>query len=146
MLLCLYKTESSMSCHCCQSLNHVQLCNPRDCRTPGLPVLQCLLEFVQLMSTEFRMPSNHLILCHPFSSRSQSFQTSVFPNELALLIRFPKCWSFGYSISYSNEYSGLTSCRIHSFDFLGLKGTLQNLLQYQNWKASILQRSGFFMA
>ena len=77
--------------------------------TPRTGACQAFLSFVvswsllKLMPTEFRMPSNHLILCHPFSSCSQSFQTSVFSNELALLIRFPKYWSFSYNISYSEN-------------------------------------------
>ena len=94
--------------------------------------------FLKLMFIELVMPSNHLILCHPILS-------SIFPSELALHIRLPKSWSFSLSISPYNEYSGLTSFRIDWFDLLAVQGTLKNLLQHQNSKASILQHSAFFM-
>ena len=97
-----------------------------------------------LMSTEM-MPSNHLTLCHSFLFLPSIFPSiRVFPNELALCIRWPKYWSFGFSISPSNEYSGLISFRIDWFDLLAVQGTLKSLLQH-NPKASILQCSAFFM-
>ena len=99
---------------------------------------------LKLISTEM-MPSNHLILCHPFLLLPSIFPSiRVFPNELALCIRGPKYWSFGFSISPSNEYSGLLFFRIDWFDLLAVQGTLKSLLQH-NLKASILQCSAFFM-
>ena len=92
------------------------------------------------------MSSNHLILCHPLL-----FPTSIFPsirvfsNESALHIRWPKYWSFSFSISPSNEYTGLPSFRIDWFDFLAVQGTLKSLLQHHSSKASILRHSAFFM-
>ena len=91
------------------------------------------------------MPSNHLILCHPFSSCLQSFPASVFSNESVLRIRWPKYWSFSFSISPSNEYSGLISFRIDWFDLLAIQGFLKRLLQHHSSKASILWHSAFFM-
>ena len=95
-----------------------------------------------LMSIELMMPSNHLILCCPFFLLPLIFSTiRVFSNELAYHIRWPKYWSFSFSISPSNEYSGLISCRIDWFDLLAIQGTLKSLLQHHNSKASILQCS-----
>ena len=95
------------------------------------------------MSTESEMPSNHPILCHPFLlPPSICPSIRVFSNELLLLIRWPKNWSF--SLSPSNEYSRLISFRIDCFD-LAVQGTLRSLLQHHSSKASILWHSAFFM-
>ena len=92
------------------------------------------------------MPSYHLILCHSFLLLSSIFLSiGVFSNELALCIRWPKYWSFSFSISPSNEYSGLISFRIDWFDLLAVQGTLKSLLQHHSSKASILRCSAFFM-
>ena len=93
------------------------------------------------------MPSNHFILCHPFCLLP-SILTSirVFSNESALRIRWPKYWSFSFSISPSNEYSGLISFRMNRLYLLSVQGTLKSLLQHYSFKASILQCSAFFMA
>ena len=93
------------------------------------------------------MPSNHFILCHPFCLLP-SILTSirVFSNESALRIRWPKYWSFSFSISPSNEYSGLISFRMNRLYLLSVQGTLKSLLQHHSSKASILQCSAFFMA
>ena len=92
------------------------------------------------------MLSNHLILCHYLLLLLSIFPSlRVFSNELVLHIRWPKYWSFSLSISPSNECSGLISFRIDWFDLLAVQGTLQSLLQHHNSKASILQRSAFFM-
>ena len=92
------------------------------------------------------MPSNFLILCYPLLLLPLIFPSiRVFPNELALHIRWPKYWSFSFSISPSNEYSGLTFFKIDWFDFLAVQGTLKSLLQPHSLKASILQCSAFFM-
>ena len=92
------------------------------------------------------MPSNHLSLCHsrfPLPSIFPSIR--VFSSESVLHIRWPKYWSFSFSISPFNEYSGLTSFRMDWLDFLAIQGTLKSLLQHHSSKASILQRSAFFM-
>ena len=102
--------------------------------------------WLKLMSIESVMPSNHLVLCLPLLLLSSIFpSTMVFSNESALYIRWPKYWSFSFSISPSNEYSGLISFRIDWFDLLAVQGTLKSLLQYHSSKTSILQCSAFFM-
>ena len=92
------------------------------------------------------MPSNHLILCHPLLLLPSIFPSiRVFSDESVLRIRWPKYWSFSFSISPSNEYSRLVSFRIDWFDLLAVQGTLRSLLQHHSSKASILQSSDFFM-
>ena len=92
------------------------------------------------------MPSNHLILCCPLLLQPSIFPSiRVFSNESVLPIRWPKYWNFGFSISPSNEYSGLISFRMDWLDLLAVQGTLKSLLQHQNSKASILQLSAFFI-
>ena len=121
------------------------LCNPMDCSTPGFPVhhnFQCLLK---LMSIEPVMPSNHLILCHPLLLLPSIFPSiRVFSNKSVLCIRWPEYWSFSFSISTSNEYSGLLSFRMDWLDLLAVQGTLKSLLQHHNSKTSILC-SAFFV-
>ena len=98
------------------------------------------------MSIESVMPSNHLILYHPLLLLLSIFPSIwVFSNESILHIRWPKYWSFSFSISPSNEYLGLISFRMDWLDFLAVQGTLKNLLQHHNSKASILQHSAFFI-
>ena len=100
---------------------------------------------LKLMSIELVMPSNHLILCHPLLLLSSIFPSiRVFSNESVLCIRWPKYWSFSFSINPSNEYSGLISLRIDWLDLLAVQGTLKSLLQHHSSKASILWRSAFF--
>ena len=97
------------------------------------------------MSIESVMPSNHLILCRPLFLPPSIFPSiRIFSNESFLHIRWPKCWSFSFSISPSNEYSGLISFRIDWFDLLTVQGTLKSLLQHHSSKASILWHSAFF--
>ena len=92
------------------------------------------------------MPSNHLILCCPHLLLPSVFPSiRVFSNELALRIRWPKYWSFSFSISPSNEYSGLISFRMDWLDLLAVPGTLQSLLQHHSSKASVLRGSAFFV-
>ena len=99
------------------------------------------------MSIQPVMPSNHLLLCHPLLLLPSIFPSiRVFSNESALHIRWPKFWSFSFSISPSNEYSGLISFMMDWLDLLAVQGTLKSLLQCCSSKASILQCSGFFMA
>ena len=98
------------------------------------------------MSTELVMPSNYLILCHPLLLPPSIFPSiRVFSDESVLPIRWPKYWSCSFSISPSNEYSGLISLRIGSFDLLAIQGTLKSFLQHYSSKASILLHSAFFM-
>ena len=113
---------------------------------PGLPSITNYWSLLKLMSIELVMPSNHLILCHPLLLLPSIFQSiSIFSNESALCIRWPKDWSFSFSTSPSNEYSGLISFRMDWFDLLSVQGTLKSLLQHHSSKASILWCSAFFM-
>ena len=128
-----------------QALRHVQLY-----ATPWTAARQTSLSFtisqslLKLIFTESVMPSNHLILCCPLFLLPSIFSSiRVFSSELALHIRWPKYCSF--SISPSSEYSGLISFRIDKFDLLVVQETLKRLLQHHSSKASILQRSAFFM-
>ena len=101
---------------------------------------------LKCMFIESVMPSNHLILCHPFFLLPSIFPSiRVFSNDSALCIRWPKDWSFSFRISPSNEYSRLISFRIDWFDLLAVQGTLKSLLQHHNSKASIFQHSAFFI-
>ena len=111
-----------------------------DCSTPGLPGHH------QLMSTKSVMPSNHLILCHPLLLMPSFFPSiRFFSSESVLCIMWPKYWSFSFSISPSNEHSGLISFRMHWLDLFAVQGTLKSLLQHRSSKASILWLSAFFM-
>ena len=103
---------------------------------------QSLLKFISIESV---MSSNHLILCHPLLLPSIFPSIRVFSNESALHIRRPKYWSFSFSISPSNEYSGLISFRMHWLDLLAVQGTLKSLLQHHSSKASILRCSAFLI-
>ena len=121
------------------------LCNPMNRSMPGLPVHHQLQEFTRLTSIESVMPSSHLILCCsllllppiPPSIR-------VFSNESTLRLRWPKYWSFSFTISPSKEIPGLISFRMDWLDLLAVQGTLKNLLQHHSSKASILWHSAFF--
>ena len=102
---------------------------------------------LKLMSMGSVMPYNHLILSHPLLLLPSIFPSiRVFSNESVLLIRWPNYWSISFSSSPSNEYSGLISFRIHSFDLLAVQGTLKSLLQHHSSKASILLCSAFFLS
>ena len=99
----------------------------------------------KLMSIESVMPSNHLIFCHPLSLLPSIFPSiRMFYNESAVCIIWSKHWRFSFSISSSNEYSGLISFRMDWFDLLAVQGTLKSLLQHYSWKASILWCSAIF--
>ena len=101
----------------------------------------------KLMSIELAMPSNHLILYYPLLLLSSILPSiRVFSSELALCNRWLSYWSFSFSISPSNEYSGLISCRMGWLDLLAVQGTLKSLLQYHSLKVLILQHSAFFLA
>ena len=129
-----------MVCYCCCSVTQLcpTLCGPIDCSKPDFPVLHHLM--LKLMSIESVMPSNHLILCCPLLLLPSIMSSNrVFSNESVLHIRWPKFWSFSFSISPSNEYLGLVSFRIDWFDLLAVQGTLKSLLQRHSSKASIFQ-------
>ena len=100
---------------------------------------------LKLMSIESVMPSNDLILCHPLLLPSIFPSIRVFSNESILRIRWPKYWSFSLNISPSSEYSGLISFRMDWLDPLAVQGTLRSLLEHHSSKASVLQRSAFFI-
>ena len=124
------------------------LCNPKDCSMPGFPVHHQFQSLLKLMSLELVMPSNHPILYPPLLLLPSIFPSiRVFSNESVLQIRWPKYWSFSFSISPSHEYSGLISFRI-SLDLrslLAVQGPLNSLLQHHSSKASILRCSAFFI-
>ena len=104
---------------------------------------QSLLKLMSIVSV---MPFNHLMLCHPFILLPSIFPSiRVFSSESVLHIRWPKYWNFSFSISPSNEYSGLISFRMDWLDLLAFQGTLKSLLQHHSSKASILRRSAFFI-
>ena len=130
-----------------QSLSHVQLfATPSTAAHQASVSITNSRSLLKLMSIESVMPSIHLILCHPLLLPHSIFPNiRVFSNESALRIRWPKYWSFCLSISPSNEYSGLISFRMDWLDFLAVQGTLKSLLQHHSSKASILQRSAFFI-
>ena len=135
---------SVLSCSVTQSC--LTLCDPVDCSTTSFPVLHCLPEFEQAHVHWVSMPSNHLILWPLPSPHALSLpSTRVFSSESTLHMRWPKYQSFRFSISPSNEYSGLISFRIEWFHFLAVQGTLKSLLQHHSFKASILWHSAFFM-
>ena len=116
------------------------------CSTPGFPVHHQLPELTKLMSIESMMPSNHLILCCPLLLLSSIFPSiRVFSNKSVFCIRWPKYWSFSFSIIPSKKYPGLISFRIDWLDLLAVQGTLKSLLQHHNSKASILRCSAFFI-
>ena len=128
-------------------LNHVQ-----PFVTPWTAAHQASLSTInswsllKLISIESVMPSNHLILCHPLLLLPSVFPNiRVFSNESVLPISWPNYWSFSFSISPSNEYSGLISFRMDWLDLLAVQWTLKSLLQLHRAKASVLQCSAFFM-
>ena len=119
---------------------------PMDCSTPGFPVHHQLPELAQTHVHESVMLFNCLILCHPLLFPPSIFPSiKVFSSESVLHIRRPKYWSFSFSISPFNEYSGLISFRIEWFDLLAVQGTLKNLLHHHGSKASILWLSFLYI-
>ena len=114
--------------------------------TPGLRSITNSWSLLKLMSIESVIPSNYLILCHPLLLLPSIFPSiRVFSSETALRIRWPKEWSFSFSISPPSEYSGLISFRMDWFDLLAVQGTLKSLFQHHCSKVSILWRSAFFI-
>ena len=130
-----------------QSLSHVQLF-----KTPWTAACQASLSItnswslLKFMSIELVIPSNHLILCHPLLLPPSIFPSiRVFSDESVLYIRWPKYWSSSFSISPSNEYSGLISFRTDWLNLLAVQETLKSLFQHHSSKASILRHSAFFI-
>ena len=121
-------------------------CDPINDSMPGLHVHHHSQMLLTIMSIESVMPSNHLILCRPLRLLPSIFPSiRVFSNESVLLIRWPKHWSFSFSISPSSEHSGLIFFRMESLGLLVVQGTLKSLLQHHSSKALLLQGSAFFM-
>ena len=140
-------SRMTTSCYSVQLLSHVRLF-----ATPWTAAHQASLSItnsrnlLKLMSIELVMSSNHLILCRPLLLLALIFPSiRVFSNESFLHIRWPKYWSFSFSISPSNDYSGLICFRMDWLDLLAVQGTLRSLLQHHSSKASILQCSAFFI-
>ena len=134
-------------CCCCSVAKLcLTLCDPIHCSTPSplsFTISQSLLKF---MSIELVALSNHLILYHPLLVLPSIFSNiRVFSNELALCIRWPKYWSFRFSISPSSEYSGLISFRTDWLDLVADQGILKSVFQHHSLKASLLRHSDFFM-
>ena len=121
------------------------LCDPMNCSTPDLPVHHQLWSSLKLMAIESVIPSSHLILCRPLLFLPP-IPPSIkgFNKESALRLRWPKYWSFSFSISPSNVHPGLMSFKMDWVDLLAVQGTLKSLLQHHNSKASILQHSAFY--
>ena len=120
------------------------LCDPMNCSTPSL--ITNFRSLPKLMSIESVMPSSHLILCCPLLLLPSIFPSiRVFSNESILRIRWPQYWSFSCNNSPSSEHPGLISFRMDWLDLLVVQGTLKSLLQHHSSKASILQRSAFFI-
>ena len=127
-------------------LSCLTLCNPMDCSMPGFPVRHQLPELAQTLVHQVSntiQPSHPLFPLLLLSSVFPSIR--VFSNELVLCIRWPKYWSFIFTMRHSNEYSGVICFRIDCFDLLVVQGTLKSLLQHHSSKASILRCSAFFM-
>ena len=141
-----HQFSSLQSLSSVQSLSRVQLFE-----TAWTAVHQASLSItnsrslLKLKSNESVTSANHLILCHPLLPPSIFPSTRVFSNESVLHIRWPKYWSFSFSISASNEHPGLISFRMDWLDLLAVQGTLKSLLQHHSSKASILQHSAFFI-
>ena len=140
------RTQISINIRSVQSLSHVWLF-----ATPWISARQASLSItnsrslLKLMSIESVIPSNHLILCHPLLLLPPIPPSiSVFSNESTLCIRWPKYWSFSFSISPSNEHPGLISFTMDWLDLLAVQGTLKSLLQHHSSKASIFWHSAFF--
>ena len=122
------------------------LCDPMDCTHQASLSITNFRSSLKLMSIQSVMPSNHFILCRPLLlPPSVSPSIRIFSNESVLHIRWPKYWSYSFSISPSNEHAGLISFKMDRLDLLEVQGTLKSLLQYHSSKASILLHSAFFI-
>ena len=134
------------NCCCSVTKSYLTVCNPWSEAHQASLSFTISQSLFKLVSIESVMPSNHLILCHLLLLLPSIFPSiRVFSYELALCIRWPKYWSFNFSISSSNEYLGLISFRMDWLDLFAVQETLKNLLQHHSSKDSILQHSAFFM-
>ena len=131
--MCTFKVTRTFYHFSSVAKSYLTLCSPMDCSTPGFPVLHHLLEFAQI---HVHWVSDSIQPSHPLSSPSPPAfnlsQHQVFSNESVLCIRWPKYWAFSFSISPSNEYSGLISFRIDWLDLLVVQGTVKSLLQHHS--------------
>ena len=131
---------------CSVTQSCLTLCDPMDCKNQASLPFTIYWSLLTLMSIESVMPSNHLIPCHPLLLLPSIFPSiKVFSNESVLHIRWPKYWTFSFSISPSNDYSGLISFRMDRFSLLAFQGTPRSCIQHHISKASILCSSAFFM-
>ena len=139
--------DSTLKAGCCSVAQSCPtLWDPMDCSTPGIPVHHHFPEFAQTHAHWVVTPPNHLVLYHPLLLLPPIFPSfRLLSNELVLHTKWPKYWSFSFSISPSNEYSGLISFKIDWFDLCAVQRTLKSLLQHHSSKASILLHSAFFM-
>ena len=149
LTLCIWQNvvihAKNSECCCSVAQSCPAVCNPTDCSMPVFPVLLYLLKFAQTLSIELVMPSKyHFLCCHLLLLPSILPSIRVFSNGSVLHIRWPKYWSFSFSISPSDEYSGLISF-IDCFDLFAVQGTLKSLLQHHSLKTSIFWHSAFFM-
>ena len=128
-----------------QSLSHLQLfASPRTAAHQASLSIANSQSLLKLMSIESVMPFNHLILCRPLLLTSVFLSIRVLSNDSVLRMRWPKYWSFNFSMSPTNEYSGLIYFRMDWLDLLAVQGTLKSLLQHRSSKASVLWHSAFF--
>ena len=132
-------SRSSVQPSSVQALSRVRLCDPVNRSAPGPLSITNSRSLLRLMPIESVMPSSHLLLLPPVPPSIR-----VLSNESTLCIRWPKCWTFSFSISPSNEHPGLISFRMDWLDLLAAQGTLKSLLQHHSSKASIFQHSAFF--
>ena len=133
-------------CCCSVTQSCPTLSNPMDCSSQASQSSSISWSLLKLVSTESMKPSNHFIICHPFLLLPSIFcSIRVSPNKSAPHIGWPKYWSFSFSISPSNEYSGFISSRIDWFDLLAVQGTFKSFLQHHSSKASILWHSDFMV-
>ena len=141
-MLCYFQVHNKVNqlCCCCSVAQlYPTLCDPIDCSMPGFLSFTVSWSLLKLMSIKYVMPSNHLVLCYPLFLPPSIFPSvRVFSNESR--IRWPKNWSFRFSISPSNEYSELIYFRIDWFDLLAVQRTFKSLLQYHSLKVSILRQ------
>ena len=140
MILQMYAVQFSSVAQSCLTLR-----DPMDRSTEPSLSITSSWSLLKLISIDSVMPSNHIIFCHPLLLPSIFPSIRVFSSELALCIRWAKYWSFSFSISHSNEHSGLISFRMDWLDLLAIQGTLKSLLQHHSSKATILQCSAFFI-
>ena len=142
----IHSSFNEYCCFCSATRSCLILCHPMDCSTSGFLSFTISQSLFKLMSIELVMPSNHFIIYWPLL-----LLPSIFPsirvcfNESVFHIRWPKYWSFSFSISPSKEHPGLISFRMDWLDLLAVQGTLKSLLQHHSSKTSILLRSAFFI-